>query len=109
MTNSDDSEHTPGRTFGAGDADRFYHIEILSKKDFKVFRTLESGADNGIKRVIGQRTDGTWETVKWIIRKGLARVENGILIAVRQNAEELFANLKSPPIQIRDNIFQSFL
>lgn len=85
----------------------FYYIEVRSKEKYKTFRTRDAGEKDGIERVIGQREDGIWETVKWLLNKEMAHVENGRLVADHPNAKELFDCLDSAPIYVEGNRFKA--
>ena len=65
----------PGST-GAGE---YYHIEVLPRTDFVSFRTQEVGRRGHIQRVAGQRSSGYWSTVKWLIDKNEAHVQDNFL------------------------------
>ena len=90
------------RAVGEG---RFYHIEIRSQQGFKTFHAQKFGIEDGIERVGGQRADGSWETVKWLVSKELAHVENGRLIADDKEARTLFDKLNFVPKHIEGDRF----
>ena len=94
---------TPGKG-GSGD---FYHIEVRPKEEFVTFRTQDVGKKNGIERVGGQRENGSWDTVKWLVSKEMAHVENGKLIADHPDAKELFDELGTEPKQIEGDLFEA--
>ena len=85
----------------------FYYIEIRAKAPYKTFRVFAVGDKSGIERVAGQRADGSWETVKWLVSKELAHVENGKLVAESPEAIELFDKFYSAPEQIEGNLFKA--
>jgi hypothetical protein len=85
----------------------FYYIEVKSKTEYKTFRVYDVDENGGIERVDGQREDGTWETVKWLVNKKRAHVENGKLIADHPRAKELFEKLETEPIQIEGKLFKA--
>ena len=85
----------------------FFYIEVKSKEEFKTFRTQEVSGKNGIERVVGQREDGTWETVKWLVSKKMAHVENGKLVADDKDARELFDKLNHVPKHIEGDRFEA--
>ncbi len=99
----DDTGKTPDE-FGTGD---FYHIEVRPKQAYKTFRSRDVGEKTGIERVGGQREDGVWETVKWLVRKDLARVEGGRLVAECRAAQELFDRFASEPKHIEGTRFEA--
>ena len=87
----------------------FYYIEVKPVEEYKRFRTLgaDSGEKDGIERVVGQRADGVWETVKWLVGKESAHVENGSLVADNSSAKKLFERLDSEPKHIAGNRFKA--
>ncbi len=92
---------------GAAGEGGFYHIEVKSPEEFKRFRTQDFSKKGGIERVGGQREDGYWETVKWLIAKGLAHIEDGELIADDKEVHELFDKLDAVPKQIEGDRFEA--
>lgn len=85
----------------------FYYIEVRPKAVYKNFRAHCTDEKDGIERVAGQREDGTWETVTWLVSKEMAHIENGRLVADHPNAKELFDKLGAEPKQIEDNRFEA--
>jgi len=65
------------------------------------------GKKNGIERVGGQRENGSWDTVKWLVSKEMAHVENGKLVPDHKDAKELFDELGSQPKHIKGDIFKA--
>ena len=84
-----------------------YYIEVRPIAEYKNFRMHEVSGKNGIERVGGQREDGSWETVKWLVSGEMAHVENGRLVADHAEARELFAELDSEPELIEGNRFKT--
>lgn len=99
----DKERETPGAT-GEGE---FYHIEVRPKDEFVTFRTQDVGKKDGIERVGGQRENGSWDTVKWLVSKEMAHVENGRLVADHKDAKELFDELGSAPKHVEGDIFKA--
>ena len=93
----------PGAT-GEGE---FYHIEVRPKEEFVKFRTQDVGEKGGLERVAGQRENGSWDTVKWLVSKEMAHVENGKLIAGHKDAKELFDDFGSEPKHIEGDRFEA--
>lgn len=91
----------PGRT-GEGD---FYHVGVRDKSDFEAFRTHDVGDEGGIERVTGQRANGSWDTVKWLISKDFAHIENGWLVADHGDAEALLKKLGARPRRVEGDLF----
>lgn len=83
----------------------FYYIEVRSVKKYKTFRTLNVSEDFSIRRVIGQQADGIWETVKWLVGKASAHVEDGKLVAENQSVQDLFKRFDGEPKFISGNRF----
>jgi len=92
---------------GAKKQSGFFYIEVRPKDEYKTFRTRDAGEQDGIERVVGQREDGSWDTVKWLVSKEMAHVENGRLVADHLGAKELFNRLDSEPRHIEDNRFEA--
>jgi hypothetical protein len=93
----------PGTT-GEG---HYYHIEIRSKRNFQDFRTEDVGRKGHIQRVAGQRANGTWETVKWLIAKTDAHIEDGRLVPESRNARMVFKELASDPVHVKGDRFKT--
>lgn len=85
----------------------FYYIEVRSKENYKTFRTHAAAGEEGIERVSGQREDGSWDTVKWLVSKEMAHVEGDTLIADHPAAKELFDKLGAAPKLIENNHFEA--
>ncbi len=92
-----EGENTESLTDGES---KFFHIEILPTQNYKRFRMQSVGEKVGIESVGGQRTNGEWETIKWIISKDIAHVEDGKLIARNRDAQELFDRIGFVPQHI---------
>ena len=84
---------------------------IISKsnrrKNLKRFRTQDVGEKGGLERVGGQRKDGSWDTVKWLVSKEMAHIEKGKLVADHKDAKELFDALDSVPKHIEGDVFEA--
>lgn len=93
----------PGSS-GEGD---FYHIEILPSSGFVTFRNQDVGEKGGLERVAGQRKDGSWETVKWLVEKKDAHVENGYLVPDNEAAENLFKEFARKPRRTEGDRFDA--
>ncbi len=90
---------------GAKHQGEFYYIEVRPKEEYKAFRTRAENEKNGIERVAGQRADGTWDTVKWLVSTALAHIENGRLVADHADAQELLDKLDAEPQHLEGNRF----
>ena len=107
MTTTKKSKGKERETPGATGEGEFYHIEVRPKEEFVKFRTQDVGEKGGLERVGGQRENGSWDTVKWLVSKEMARVENGKLIAGHKDAKELFDDLGSEPKHIEGDRFEA--
>lgn len=93
----------PGST-GKGN---YYHVEVRSKSDFVTFRTQDVGRPGHIQRVAGKRSNGSWETVKWLISKEDAHLANGKLVADTTGARKVLEQLGSKPVHTRGDRFEA--
>ena len=93
----------PGST-GKGN---YYHIELRDGADFETFRTQDVGDPGHLQRVGGKRAGGGWSTVKWLVSKEDAHVEDGKLVGDTQEAKDLIKRLRSRPTHIRGDRFQA--
>ncbi len=93
----------PGTT-GEG---HYYHIEVRRKREFVTFRTQDVGRKGHVQRVAGQRPNGTWDTVKWLIGKEDAHIQDGILVADSKAAQKVFAELGSKPVSVKGDVFEA--
>jgi hypothetical protein len=93
----------PGST-GQGD---YYHVEVREGGDFETFRTQDVGDAGHLQRVSGKRSSGSWATVKWLIGKEDAHVEDGKLVGDTRDARDLIKTLGSKPVHIRGDRFEA--
>lgn len=93
----------PGAS-GHGD---FFHVEVRPKREFQLFRTQDVGRRGGIERVSGRRSNGSWDTQKWLISKEHAHLEGGRLIADSPDARGLMKQLGSAPRHIGGDRFRA--
>lgn len=93
----------PG-TSGKG---RFFHIQVRPNSQFVRFRVQDIGARGGIERMSGQRSNGSWDTVKWLVEKNHAHVRSGRLVADSAEARKLLRNLGSTPVQTTGDRFRA--
>lgn len=92
---------------GSGGTGNYYHIELRDGSDFETFRTQDVGDPGHLQRVGGKRAGGGWSTVKWLVSKEDAHVEDGKLVGDTQEAKDLIRRLRSRPVQIRGDRFQA--
>lgn len=97
----DSRRQKPGSR-GQGD---YYHIEVRDGGDFEAFRTQDVGRSGHLQRVAGKRAGGGWATVKWLVSKRDAHVENGKLVGDTQDARDLLRKLRTRPVKIRGDRF----
>jgi hypothetical protein len=82
---------------GEGD---YYHVEVRPKSEFVSFRTQDVGQPGHIQRVAGKRSSGSWNTVKWLISKEDAHVQDGKLVPDTQDAQGVLEKLGSQPVHL---------
>jgi hypothetical protein len=92
---------------GSGGQGNYYHVEVREGGDFETFRTQDVGDPGHLQRVSGKREGGSWATVKWLIGKEDAHVEDGKLVGDTKDAKDLIRKLRSRPVQIRGDRFQA--
>lgn len=92
---------------GSGGKGNFYHVEVREGSDFETFRTQDVGDPGHLQRVSGKRASGSWATVKWLIGKEDAHVEDGRLVGDTKDAKDLIKKLRSKPVQIRGDRFEA--
>jgi hypothetical protein len=93
----------PGST-GEGN---YYHVEVLPKSGFVTFRTQDVGKQGHIQRVAGKRSNGSWETVKWLIGKSDAHVQGNRLIPDTKGAKDVIKDLGKQPVHVRGDRFEA--
>jgi hypothetical protein len=92
---------------GTGTTGDYYHIAVRPKETFVTFRTQDVGDPGHIQRVAGQRRSGSWDTLKWLISKEDAHVENGKLVPDTTDARKLLRQLGSEPVQVKGDLFEA--
>ena len=93
----------PGST-GKGE---YYHIEVLPRSDFVTFQTQDVGRRGHIQRVAGQRSSGYWSTVKWLIDKDDAHIQDNRLVPDTKDAKEVIEQLGSKPVHLIGDRFKA--
>ncbi|HLO16931.1 MAG TPA: hypothetical protein VK206_19000 [Anaerolineales bacterium] len=93
----------PGST-GEG---KYYHVEVRPKDEFTAFRTQDVGEAGHLQRVAGKRESGSWATVKWLVGKEDAHVENGKLVGDTKDAKDLLKKLGSQPTHKSGDRFEA--
>ncbi len=92
---------------GSSGEGNYFHVGMQPSSGFETFRTQDVGEPGHIQRVAGKRSDGTWETVKWLIGKEDAHIEDDELIPDSDEAEKLLDGLGAEPIHIEGDIFEA--
>ncbi len=92
---------------GAKGGGRFFHVEVRPRGEFEIFRMQDVGGRGGIERLAGQRASGSWDTVKWLIGKRHAHVENGRLVADTDEARKVLGMLGSAPRHVLGDRFKA--
>lgn len=92
---------------GTGEGGDFYHIAVRPKSEFVTFRTQDVGQPGHVERVAGKRSSGSWDTVKWLISKQDAHVENGKLIPDTADAKEVLERLGSATVHVKGDLFKA--
>ena len=92
---------------GSGGQGNYYHIEVRDGGDFETFRTQDVGDPGHLQRVSGKRASGSWATVKWLIGKEDAHVEDGKLVGDTKDAKVLLKKLRTRPVKIRGDRFEA--
>lgn len=103
-TKSDSSRRAKPGSGGQGD---YYHVEVREGEGFETFRTQDVGDAGHLQRVGGKRASGSWATVKWLISKEDAHVEDGKLVGDTKEAKDLIKKLGSQPVQVRGDRFKA--
>jgi hypothetical protein len=92
---------------GSGGQGDYYHVEVREGGDFETFRTQDVGGPGHLQRVAGKRSSGSWATVKWLISKEDAHVEDGKLVGDTKDAKDVIRKLRTKPVHIRGDRFKS--
>jgi hypothetical protein len=91
---------------GSGGTGNYYHVEVRDG-DFETYRTQDVGDPGHLQRVSGRRAGGSWATVKWLIDKDDAHVEDGRLVGDTRDAKDVIRKLGSRPVHIRGDRFEA--
>jgi hypothetical protein len=92
---------------GTGGEGNYYHVEVRRSDDFVTFRTQDVGDPGHIQRVAGKRGSGSWDTVKWLISKDDAHIENEHLVPDSSEAKEVLGELGAQPVHLKGDIFEA--
>lgn len=92
---------------GSGGTGKYYHVEVREGGGFETFRTQDVGDPGHLQRVSGKRSSGSWTTVKWLIGKEDAHVEDGKLVGDTKDVKDLIRKLGSKPVRIGGDRFEA--
>ena len=92
---------------GSGGSGKYYHIEVRDGDDFETFRTQDVGEEGHLQRVAGKRESGSWATVKWLVSKEDAHMEDGKLVPDTKDARDLLKKLRRKPAHITGDRFEA--
>ena len=92
---------------GASGKGRFFHIQLRPNAQFVRFRVQDVGGRGGVERVAGQRKNGIWDTVKWLVEKTHAHVHGEKLVADTAEARKLLRSLGSAPVHVTGDRFRA--
>jgi hypothetical protein len=92
---------------GSHSTGRYFHIAVRPAREFVRFRIQDVGRRGGVQRLAGQRTNGTWDTQKWLIEKTDAHIENGQLVADTAEARKVLASLGATPAHVSGDRFRA--
>jgi hypothetical protein len=92
---------------GSRSTGRYFHITVRPAREFVRFRIQDVGRRGGVQRLAGQRTNGTWDTQKWLIEKADAHVENGRLVPDNAAARKVLTSLGSNAIRVSGDRFRA--
>ena len=109
-TNSKNTSNNGGqsrKTPGTGGTGEYYHVEVRPGEKFVTYRTQDVGDPGHLQRVAGQRENGRWTTVKWLIGKEDAHVEDGKLVGDTRDAKDLLRKLRTKPVLKKGDLFES--
>lgn len=92
---------------GSAGGGEFFHVAVRPKTEFVTFRTQDVGKPGHVERVAGKRKSGSWDTVKWLISKEDAHIENEELVPDTNDARSVLEKLGSKPVHVRGDIFEA--
>ena len=101
------SQQKARKKAGSAGAGAYYQIEVLPKADFVTFQTQDVGRRGHIQRVAGQRSSGYWSTVKWLIDKDDAHVQDNKLVPDTKEAKIVIEQLGSEPVRMLGDLFKA--
>jgi hypothetical protein len=93
----------PG-TKGEGD---YFHIILRPKNEFIFFRTQDVGEKGHLMRIAGRRSNGSWDTLTWLISKEDAHLEGDTLVPDGEDARKLIESLGTKPKHVKGDVFEA--
>ena len=97
------TRNAPGSS-GRGD---YYHVEVRPGEEFVTFQTQDVGRRGHIQRVAGKRSSGYWTTVKWLIGKEDAHIQDEKLVPDTKAAKDVIKQLGSQPVRLIGDRFRA--
>jgi len=92
---------------GSAGRGAYFHIEVRPVGDFVTFQTQDVGKRGHIQRVAGRRSSGYWSTVKWLIGKEDAHMQDKKLIPDTKDAKNVIEQLGSQPVHLIGDRFKA--
>ena len=92
---------------GSRSTGRYFHIAVRPAREFVRFRIQDVGRRGGVQRLAGQRTNGAWDTQKWLIEKTDAHIENDQLVADTAEVRKVLASLGGAPVHVAGDRFRA--
>lgn len=92
---------------GSGGRGDYYHVEVRPGEEFVTFQTQDVGRRGHIQRVAGKRSSGYWATVKWLIGKEDAHIQDQKLIPDTKAAKNVIEQLGSQPVRLIGDRFRA--
>lgn len=100
--------HKQRKSPGAGGG-RFYRIEVRPKGQFVAFRTQDVGERDGLERIAGKRSSGSWDTATWLVEKDKAHVAGERLIIDDPKAKTVLKQIRRPITHKKGDVFTAAL
>ena len=92
---------------GSSGTGEYYHVEVRPGEEFVTFQTQDVGRRGHIQRVAGKRSSGYWTTVKWLIGKEDAHIQDEKLVPDSKAAKDVIKQLGSEPIRLIGDRFRA--
>ena len=92
---------------GSSGRGEYYHVEVRPGEEFVTFQTQDVGRRGHIQRVAGKRSSGYWTTVKWLIGKEDAHIQDEKLVPDTKAAKDVIKQLGSQPVRLIGDRFRA--